>query len=114
MADTGQENGDKGVRTKKQSVIEIPTPARLDIPDDTQTKNGSLPSRSRRSVWFGNSFGPLGKYGKLKKTQFVIGARNLEVCYTEQNNIFSTQLIFLHTIVDILCFFLNVCPLHIA
>ncbi|CAB4027534.1 Hypothetical predicted protein [Paramuricea clavata] len=78
MADAGQEDGDKGLRTKKQSVIEIPAPAELDIPDDTHGKNGSLPSRSRRSVWFGNSFGPLGKYGKLKKTQFVMGASNLE------------------------------------
>jgi hypothetical protein len=28
----------------------------------------------------------LGKYGKLKKTQFVMVARNSEVCCTEQND----------------------------
>jgi hypothetical protein len=75
------------VRTKKESVVEIPAPVGLQVPEETQKKNGSLPSRSRRSVWFGNSFGPLGKYGKLKKTQFVLGARNLEVMVYRANDI---------------------------
>jgi hypothetical protein len=76
MSDTSQDNG---TRTINQSVIEIPAPIRLVIPDETQKKNGCSSSKSRRSDWFGSSFGPLAEYGKLKKTQFVIGARNLEV-----------------------------------
>ena len=77
MSNSTQENSER--EDRKQSVVEIPSPVGLDIPVDTRKKNGNLPSRSRRSVWFGNSFGPLGKYGKLKKMQFVLGARNLEV-----------------------------------
>ncbi|CAB3992535.1 NADPH oxidase 5, partial [Paramuricea clavata] len=69
---------DNGTRTINQSVIEIPAPVRLDIPGETQKKNECLSSKSRRSDWFGNSFGPLAEYGKLKKTQFIMGARNLE------------------------------------
>ncbi|CAB4033186.1 Hypothetical predicted protein, partial [Paramuricea clavata] len=71
MSGTSQDNR---TRTIDQSVVEIPAPVRLDIPDETEC----LPSKSRRSNWFRNSFGPLTEYGKLKKTQFVMGARNLE------------------------------------
>lgn len=64
----------------KMSVTEIPGP--LEINDQPRSLNGNFPSRSRRSVWFGKSFGPLGKYGKLKKAQFIMGASSLEVKYT--------------------------------
>lgn len=63
-------------------VVEIPSPGEInDQPRErpAENQNGNFPSRSRRSVWFGNSFGPLGKYGKLKKAQFSIGASSLEV-----------------------------------
>ena len=64
--------------SKNMPVVEIPSPNEIqDQP--RESKNGNFPSRSRRSVWFGNSFGPLGKYGKLKKAQFSIGASSLEV-----------------------------------
>lgn len=80
MADSSPEtSGSNEAGTNSETIVEIPPRTSLDVPVDTQRKNGSLPSRSRRSVWFGNSFGPLGMYGKLKKTQFVMGARNLEV-----------------------------------
>ena len=65
-------------RTKKTSVAQIPGPQ--DIINHPESQNGNFPSRKRRSVWFGNTFGQLGKYGKLKKTQFVLGASSLEVC----------------------------------
>jgi hypothetical protein len=76
MSDTSQDNG---TRTINQLVIEIPAPIRPVIPDETQKKNECSSSKSRRSDWFGSSFGPLAEYGKLKKSKFVIGARNLEV-----------------------------------
>jgi hypothetical protein len=79
MSTSTEENDAKGMGKKTQSVVEIPSPVGLESPEETKGKNGSLPSRSRRSVWFGKTFGPMGKYGKLKKTQFVLGAHNLEV-----------------------------------
>lgn len=82
MSGTIGENRHKATHIK-QSIVEIPAPGGLQIPDDTARINGcNSPSRSRRSIWFGKSFGPLGKYGKLRKAEFVIGARNLEVTYT--------------------------------
>ena len=79
MSDSDSENTSTEMTTEKQSVIEVPPPTGRDI--NAETKNGGMAGRKRRSVWFGNSFGPLGRYGKLKKTQFVMGARNLEVPY---------------------------------
>lgn len=83
MSDSSQGNGASGIGMNNETVVEIPAGTSREVAVDTQRKTGSLPSRSRRSVWFGNSFGPLGKYGKLKKMQFVMGARNLEVGYTQ-------------------------------
>ena len=81
MSDSSKRNEANGVGMNSETVVEIPEHTNPDAPVDRQKKNGNFPSRSRRSVWFGNSFGPLGKYGKLKKMQFVMGARNLEVRY---------------------------------
>ena len=41
--------------TKKTSVVEIPGPR--DIINHPESQNGNFPSRKRRSVWFGNTFG---------------------------------------------------------
>ena len=78
MSKLSQENGGEGMSSKRESIIEIPgQPVRHDQ-NERQKKTESLP-RSRQSVWFGNSFGPLGKYGKLRRAQFVMAAKNLEV-----------------------------------
>ena len=80
MSDSTQENDDKTEKMKKHSAVEIPSPVEIDTPDDTRKKDGNVPSGPRRrSVWFQNSFGPLGRFGTLKRKQFVEGARNLEV-----------------------------------
>ncbi len=81
MSSTSQMNGANGMDKKRESFVEIPAPVQLQgsASNGTRTKNEGLPSRSSRSAWFSNIFGPLGKYGKLRKAQFVLGARNVEV-----------------------------------
>jgi hypothetical protein len=63
MSDTSQNNG---TRTINQSVIEIPTPVRLDIPGETQKKNECSPSKSRRSDWFGKAEKDAIRYGSAQ------------------------------------------------
>ncbi len=81
MSGTSQVNGANGLDKKRESFVEIPAPVHQQgsASNETRTKNECSPSRSSRSAWFANIFGPLGKYGKLRKTQFVLGARNVEV-----------------------------------
>lgn len=62
-------------------AIHDPVEGNDDHVGEQSPKKADISKRSTHSVWFENIFGPLGKYGKLKKDQFVAGAKKVEVKY---------------------------------